>query len=192
MFIRRIYVCCVSCSPTGHTLPTPLLHPLSHQDHGIVVLPQRIIFAMVRHSQRLQPTPIRPPIQFTHDQHGLVGGVHFDRRSQRIRQRLNFNLPTPTRRTGHVFTIPATKHNPNGTHTKRTHTKTKKKSQQHKRGGLAPTTPKNCHRQTYSSKSPSTKGEKSLGLFFMCAVAIFLISKHALLLLNSSLLRNAN
>ena len=172
-------------APTGHT-PTHLLHPLSHQDHGIVVLPQRIIFAMVRHSQRLQPTPIRPPIQFTHDQHGLVGGVHFNRRSQRIRQRLNFNLPTPTRRTGHVFTIPATKHNPNGTHTK-----TKKKESATQGGGLAPTPPKNCHRQTYSSKSPSTKGEKSLGLFFMCAVAIFLISKHALLL-NSSLLRNAN
>ena len=177
--IRRVYV----RTPQLQYSPFYLL---SHQDHGIVVLPQRVVFAMVRHSQRLQPIPIRPSVQFTHDQHGLVGGVHFDRRSQSIRQCLNFNLPAPTRRTGHVFTIPATKKQPEQ------NTHTHKKSAPQGRESCPNNTKEPQSPHTYSSKSPSTKGEKSLGLFFMCAVAIFLISKHALLLLNSSLLRNAN
>ena len=179
--IRRVYV----RTPQLQYSPFYLL---SHQDHGIVVLPQRVVFAMVRHSQRLQPIPIRSSVQFTHDQHGLVGGVHFDRRSQSIRQCLNFNLPAQLAVLAMFSQYLPQKNNPN-----RTHTRTR--SQHHKRERVLPhpnntKEPQSPH--TYSSKSPSTKGEKSLGLFFMCAVAIFLISKHALLLLNSSLLRNAN
>ena len=152
--IRRVYV----RTPQLQYSPFYLL---SHQDHGIVVLPQRVVFAMVRHSQRLQPIPIRSSVQFTHDQHGLVGGVHFDRRSQSIRQCLNFNLPAQLAVLAMFSQYLPQKNNPN-----RTHTRTR--SQHHKGEGRAPTTPKNRNRHTLTRQNHLPQRVKNHWDCFSC------------------------